>query len=152
MNQIACSSLMLACCAFFFSCSSANQVGQQEKIQSISISAFGGELGYHRSLLITSDSIFYELGSAIDTINNKAVKKRNSQYKLEDIMTTNQLAKFSKITNGQSRQPVDGTDTSITIKTDSTEFKVTNGFKDNLWRSVMGKMNAIIDKEFNETK
>ncbi|TCD12118.1 hypothetical protein EZ449_03620 [Pedobacter frigidisoli] len=121
-----------------------------EKIQYISITSWGGERGYHRSLQITSDSLFYEFGSAVDTVNNINIKKINSHYKLEDFIAVNELINFSKMQSGESRQPVDGTDTEITIKTDTTEFKVTNAGNNNLWHSVMEKMNAIIEKEFKK--
>lgn len=136
---------------FLFSCSAANQVQKTEKIQSVSISTYGGQMGYHQSLKLTADTLYYDIGSRLDTLGNKIIKKLNTQYKLEDIIATNQLDNFSKITSGKSRLPVDGSDTAITIKTDSAEFKVINGNGD-LVAVIVANLNAIIEKEFKKTK
>ena len=40
---------------------------------------------------------------------------------MEDIVNANQLINFAKIKNGESRQPVDGTDTEIEIKTNQNK-------------------------------
>ncbi|MCD0488877.1 hypothetical protein LPB86_11595 [Pedobacter sp. MC2016-14] len=131
-----------------FSCSGANQLHKSEKIKSISISTFGGERGYFQSLVITPDTLYYELGSSVDTANNKSIKKINSRYKFEDIISENQINGFSTITNGKSLLPVDGTDTEITIKTDSSDFKVRNAEHSRKWLTVQAKMNTILEKEF----
>jgi len=140
--------LFLGLSIFLFSCSGANQSHKVEKIKSISISTFGGERGYFQSLIITPDTLYYELGSSIDPANNKSIKKMNSQYKFEDLISANQLTSFSNITSGKSQLPVDGTDTEITVKTDSSEFKVRNAGNNGKWLAVQAKMNNIIEREF----
>ncbi len=83
-------SLFLGLATLIFSCSGANQSHKVEKIKSISISTFGGERGYFQSLVITPDTLYYELGSSVDSANNKSIKKVNNQYKLEDLIAANQ--------------------------------------------------------------
>ncbi|RZL39305.1 MAG: hypothetical protein EOP00_27870 [Pedobacter sp.] len=137
---------------FLLSCSQVNQTQPMEKLQYISITSWGGENGYHRSLQITADSLFYEFGSAVDTVNNVNIKKVNSRYKLEDFIAAKELTDFSKIQSGESRQPVDGTDTEIKIKTDKTEYKVINAGNNSKWRNIENKLSAIIETEFKEVK
>ena len=132
-----------------FSCSGANQPHKVEKIKSISISTFGGERGYFQSLVITPDTLYYELGSSVDTANNKSIKKINSQYKFEDIVSENQITSFAKITSGKSFLPVDGTDTEITVKTDGSDYKVRNAAHSRKWLSIQAKLQTILAKEFN---
>lgn len=134
------------------SCSGTTPAQKMENITSISMTAWGGELGYHRSLVITPDTLHYELGSSVDTTNNISSKKSNGQYKLDDIISANQLAKFAKIASGESRQPVDGTDTEIKIKTNLKEYSVINAGNNNLWRGILIRMDAIVDREFKEDK
>lgn len=140
---------LMLCCALLISCSTPNPTQKMDKIKSISISTFGGQLGYHRTVKITPDTLYYERGSHANPSHDKSVKKINAQYRLEEIISENQLMDFSKIISGKSRQPVDGTDTEVVIRTDSAETKVRNAQNDKLWHSVVVKINAIVDKEFN---
>lgn len=135
-------------CVFLISCSTSNPSHKMDKIKSISISTMGGQLGYYRTLRITPDTLYYEQGSHANPSHNKSIKKINTQYQLEEVIPANQLTNFSKIISGKSRQPVDGTDTIIVVSTDSTEMKITNAGNDELWQSVLVKINAIIEKEF----
>ncbi len=140
--------LFLGLATLIFSCSGVNQSHKVEEIKSISISTFGGERGYFQSLVITPDTMYYELGSSVDPANNKSIKKVNNKHKLEDLISANQLTSFSNITSGKSLLPVDGTDTEIMIKTDSSEFKVRNAENNGKWLAIQAKMNTIIEREF----
>jgi hypothetical protein len=45
------------------------------KIKSVSISTYGGEMGYSRSLKIAADSLFYNFRVAVDSTKTKNLKK-----------------------------------------------------------------------------
>lgn len=119
-----------------------------EIIKSISISTFGGEMGYYQSLKITTDSLYYNFNLEVDTTKRKSEKKINSHYKLEDIVNANQLINFAKIKNGESRQPVDGTDTEIEIKTNQKTYSIVNGEGNISWQTIEIAISKILNNEF----
>ncbi|WP_025146453.1 hypothetical protein [Pedobacter jeongneungensis] len=150
VNLVASLKYLLLCHAFIMSCTNANSSHTVDRIKSISISTNGGQLGYYRRLLIMPDTLYFEQGLRVDTSHRKSIKKINTQYQLEELISTNQLTGFSKIISGKSRQPFDGIDTEVVIRTYNTEIKVRNGGSDKLWLNVVSSINKIIEKEFKE--
>ncbi len=139
--------LMFIC---FVSCtqnSHENRI-KNEKIKYISISSYGGEMGYKRTFKITTDSLYFEYSLAVDNTKRRSERKRNSIYKLEDIISLNDLSSFSSIKDGESRQPVDGSDTKIVIDTKQGNYIVINAESSSIWEKIREKTNFIIDKEF----
>jgi preprotein translocase subunit YajC len=123
-------------------------IKNNEEIKSISISTFGGEMGYMQRLKITHDSLYYDYNLSVDSTKKRTENKLNANYKLENIISLKQLANFSKILNGKSRQPVDGTDTEIIIKTKQKTYTVINAESSDIWRTVETRLAQIINSEF----
>lgn len=123
-----------------FSCT---PTAQKNEIKSISASTFGGMLGYGRVVKITKDSIFNETSMAADSTKNSSSKKLNTQYKLQNLITEDQLNELSQVKNGRSNQPVDGTDTKLTIETDKEIFKITNAEDNATWKKIVDKMYSL---------
>ncbi|WP_300673320.1 hypothetical protein [Soonwooa sp.] len=122
---------------------SCTPTAQKTNIKSISVSTYGGDRGYSRSVKITKDSIFSDTSIAVDSTENSSSKKLNTQYKLQDLVSDAQLDELNIIKNGESRQPVDGTDTSLIIETDKKTLTITNGESSGLWRKIVDKINSF---------
>lgn len=135
-----------------FSCTHKTEeqriVKSENHVKSVSIATFGGEMGYSRSMKITGDSIYYDLNIAMDSTKRKHISKPNLSYALENIINPDQITRFSEVTDGKSLQPVDGTDTEITIETDKNKYAVINGWDAEIWQKTNRKMQTIITKEF----
>jgi hypothetical protein len=121
---------------------------EDEIIKSISISTYGGEMGYYQSLKLTADSLYYNFDLAVDSTKRRSEIKVNRHYKLEDIVNSNQLINFVKIKNGESRQRVDGTDTKIEIKTNKNTHAVINRESNNSWQNIEIVISKILNDEF----
>jgi hypothetical protein len=135
---------------FFLSCKPQDNksIKNNEQITSISISTYGGEMGYMQNLKITQDSLYYNFNLMVDPAKKRSGSKLNSSYKLENLISKKQLASFSKTNNGKSRQPVDGTDTKIVIETKQKTLTVINAEGNVIWSNIETKLNEIINKEF----
>lgn len=135
-----------------FSCTHKTEVQKivksENHVKSVSIATYGGEMGYSRSMKITGDSIYYDLNIAMDSTKRKHISKSNLSYKLQNIINPDQIIRFSEVTNGKSLQPIDGTDTEITIETDKNKYSVINGWDAEIWQKTNRKMQTIITKEF----
>ena len=105
-------------------------------------------MGYRQSVKITTDSLYFDFGLAVDSTKRRNEKKSNDSYQLEDFLSPAELNEFSKIKGGESRQPVDGTDTEITIETEKKSYSVINAEVDNVWSRVLIKMDSISNIEF----
>lgn len=121
---------------------------KENPTKSISIKNFGGHLGSSTSLKITKDSLYYSFNLEVGSVESKHIVKPNTSYKLEDIINPDQIINFSKLTDGKSRQPVDGIDTEITIETDKNKSSVMNAWDNEIWQKTNHKMQDIIYKEF----
>lgn len=122
---------------------SCTSTAQKTNIKSISVSTYGGDRGYSRTVKITKDSIFGETSVAVDSTENSSSKKLNTQYKLQDFVSDAQLNELSKVKSGRSNQPVDGTDTSLIIESDKKTFTITNGESSGLWSKIVDKINSL---------
>ena len=105
-------------------------------------------MGYSQSLKITADSLYFDFNLAVDSTKRRNETKINNYYKLEDIISATQLIDFSKTIDGQSMQPVDGTDTKIVIETEQNKYSVINGENNIIWQKTEIKISGIINKEF----
>ena len=144
-------SIFILCTVFaFLSCKPQDKksIKNNEEIKSISISTFGGEMGYMQSLKITHDSLYYDYNLSVDSTKKRTENKLNTNYKLENIINLKQLANFSKIINGKSRLPVDGTDTKIVIETKHKTYTVINAEGSDIWQTLETRLGQIINSEF----
>ncbi|AQX03811.1 hypothetical protein BAX97_11625 [Elizabethkingia meningoseptica] len=116
----------------FFSCKKT-QVSQvihndsSEKIESISLTTEGGELGYFRNITITKDSVLFVQRQIAPSQVDNTKKTTISAQEWNTLVSDLDIQKFSKIKNGQSYQPVDGTDDIWEIKTSLNHYHIVNG-------------------------
>ncbi|MCD9854906.1 hypothetical protein LUD75_09330 [Epilithonimonas sp. JDS] len=123
-------------------------MNNQNPVKSVSIATFGGQMGYSISMKITKDSLYYDFNIAMDSTKRKHIEKPNIVYKLEDLINPDNIVRFSRVKDGESRQPVDGTDMEITIETDKDKYTVINAWDDEVWQKTNKKMQDIMYKEF----
>jgi hypothetical protein len=143
--------ILLILSVFAFSCFKKDEKKKNEhKIKSILISTYGGEMGYSQSLKVTSDSLYFDLSLAIDSVKKRNETKLNKFYPLENFIDSNELLSFYKISSGKSRLPIDGTDTAIIIETEKNKYSVINAENNSDWRRIQMKMADVIHKEFEE--
>lgn len=150
MKKLFSISILLILIVFSFSCFQKNKESNtnNNKIKSISILTYGGEMGYSQSLKLTKDSLHFSFNIAVDSTRKRNEKKLNKLYKLDDIVSLAEAMSFSKIVDGKSRLPVDGTDTKIIIETGEKEYSIINGDNNEIWRRIEVEMASIINKEF----
>ena len=122
---------------------SCTPTAQKTNIKSISVSTYGGDRGYSRTLKITKDSIFDSTTDIADSTKNTSTRILNTQYKLQDLITEEQLNELSKVKNGQSNQLIDATDTTLTIETNKETFKITNADDNPTWKKIVDNIYDI---------
>ena len=66
----------------------------KEKIISIFISTYGGDMGYLQSLKITADSLYFNFSLSVDSTKKKNQTKVNGHYKLDDLIEKSLLVNF----------------------------------------------------------
>ena len=137
----------------FISCSSSPQkshtTAEKQGAEAVTLLTYGGQMGYFQSLKVTDDSLFFTLTVGTDSTKNRRQIIRNDSYKINDIITSSDVEKFSRLRSGKSYLPVDGTDTDIIIEKKQQKFKVTNG-TDSIWYKAQEKLEKIIDDKFGE--
>lgn len=108
----------------------ARKAIQKEEIKSIEWSTFGGQMGYVEKLVITKDSIHHKYFTAMK--NNETIEHhfKNSPESWQNLSSAVNLNDFRKIKNGNSNQPVDGTDEQITIRSKNSQDSIINGDSD----------------------
>ncbi len=121
---------------------------EENDLKSITISTYGGAMGYNESFTMRTDSLLYNLHIQMDSTKNRRGNVRNVGYSLDDIVTKNQVEEFSKIKGSESRQPVDGTDNSITVETATKKYTIVNGEKNVLWSKINSRIVKVKEKEF----
>lgn len=131
--------LFLSLFVLIISCTST---AQNIEIKSISVSTYGGDMGYVDSIKVTKDSIFSATNVATDSLRNTSSKIINSKIKISDLMNDYDFQKVISLKNGKSNLPVDGTDTALKIETADKVYKIVNA--DNLiWKSIVNRMYSI---------
>ena len=119
------------------------QNNQYEKILSVEIAMIDGSvLSQNSKIILTKDSI-HSYSGRYGKINKEHYTAMPAEL-WNDISTQCNLEEFTKIPNGESTQPFDGTDTKITIETNRRKIAVTNG-KGEEW----DKMNKLLNGEIN---
>ncbi len=142
---------IIAALVFFTSCSEKIEhkfTPEENDLISITISTYGGAMGYNESFTMRTDSLLYNLHIQMDSTKNRRGNVRNVGYSLDDIVTQNQVEEFSKIKGSESRQPVDGTDNSITVETATKKYNIVNGEKNVLWSKIYKRIVNVKKKEF----
>ena len=121
---------------------SCTLTAQNMEIKSISVSTYGGDMGYVDSIKVTKDSIFTATNVGTDSLRNRSSKILNSKIKISDLMNYSDFQKVISLKDGKSNMPVDGTDTALKIETADKVYTIVNA--DNLiWKSIVNKMYSI---------
>ena len=142
---------IIAALVFFTCCSEKIDhkfTPKENDLKSITVSTYGGAMGYNESFTMRTDSLLYNLHIQMDSTKNRRGNVRNVGYKLDGILKQNQVEEFSKIKGSESRQPVDGTDNSITVETATKRYTIVNGEKNVLWSSIYRRIVKVKAKEF----
>ncbi|OPC56656.1 hypothetical protein DSC47_14765 [Elizabethkingia miricola] len=118
----------------FFSCkekkTSKDTAISSEKIESINITTEGGGLGYFRNIRVNKDSISsIQRQFGTDSLN-KSRKRAITPTEWNRLISEINLSSVSKIKNGPSYQPFDGTDDIWEIKTSTHTYRIINGKQD----------------------
>ncbi|WP_313215958.1 hypothetical protein [Soonwooa sp.] len=131
--------LFLSLFILIMSCSST---AQNMEIKSISVSTYGGEMGYVDSIKVTKDSIFTATNVATDSLRNRSSKILNSKIKISDLMNDSDFQKVISLKDGKSNMPVDGTDTALKIETAEKVYTIINA-DNSIWKRIVKDMYSI---------
>ena len=98
---------------------------EEDVINKIEMSTYGGRPGADERLIITKDSVsyFYKENLSGKIISKKTNNKKNDW---NEIVNCFNLKDFAKLKSGKSRQPIDGADTRLTITTQGKTYSVIN--------------------------
>jgi hypothetical protein len=118
-------------------------------IQTIIYKSYGGEMGYGMALYITKDSLqyFYSLAAS----NKRAHANIGNTKAFWDSLTVNfDVANFKQIKDGNSNQPVDGTDNEINIITNDLDtITVINPYQDSMHYQAIAAFEQLLLKKVN---
>jgi hypothetical protein len=103
-----------------------------EAIQALHFSSAGGDMGYSLSFQISSDSTIYRLNNDMDSSKRKLVNEKTDAAFWASLTTDLNLDSLAKIKNGEMRQPYDGVDAWMHIKTNKREIEFMNPEADTL--------------------
>ncbi|MGL6038584.1 MAG: hypothetical protein ACRC0E_06825 [Soonwooa sp.] len=131
--------LFLSLFILIMSCSST---AQNMEIKSISVSTYGGDMGYVDSIKVTKDSIFTATNVATDSLRNRSSKILNSKIKISDLMNDSDFQKVISLKDGKSNMPVDGTDTALKIETADKVYTIINA-DNSIWKRIVKNMYSI---------
>lgn len=100
-------------------------------ITSISFSTVGGMLGYSRLIDVNRDSVHVFIGLAADQ-KSRDSSFVNTKENWGKIIQLANLEHLSEVKNGQSNQPVDGTDDILHVAMAKDTITIVNGYTDSL--------------------
>lgn len=125
---------------------------QNNDIILIEWSRFGGQLGYHEGLTITEDSVIHTYFTAASGNQIKESKYANSTDEWQELTKSIDLQNFRKIKHGVSKQPVDGTDDKIYIRSINSKDSILNGDQDAINYKNISTFIELLDKIRMEKK
>ena len=102
-------------------------------IQKIEVVTQGGQLGYYASCTITKDSVIHHSQMAVDTTQNTYTARTTNTAEWQLLEQSINLEEFKAAQNGESRMPVDGTDTEVAITTNNETISKTNAAGSATW-------------------
>ncbi len=105
-------------------------------IQLIEVVTQGGQLGYHTTCKITKDSVTHKLLVGTDTTKNTSFARATNEGEWQALLQNIDLKEFDAAQNGESRQPVDGTDTEISITSNGERISKTNAHNSAAWTRI----------------
>lgn len=127
-----------------FSCNTAtppaktvvNEVPAVPAIQRIEVSRQGGQLGYHSTCKITPDSVTHQLLVGTDSTKNTYFARATNEGEWQMLIQNIDLKEFRAAQNGESRMPVDGTDTEVSIISNGETISKTNAQSNAAWSRI----------------
>ncbi len=119
---------------------------QGEKLMELKYAVAGGEMGYSMSFWVRQDSTIYSLKNDMNAKGTKIVSEKTDNTFWQNLITGIDLDKVAEIKNGESRQPYDGMDTWLNIKTNIRTIAFVNGDSDTLHYP---GVKFLMDKIFN---
>ena len=105
-------------------------------IQKIEVVTVGGDRGYSATCTFTKDSVFHRLRIFTDSTANMSIAQPAGEGEWKMLLQNIDLAEFRNAQNGESAQPVDGTDTEITITTADETVSKSNAGGSATWNSI----------------
>lgn len=125
----------------------STQNEQKEKITAIEINSAGGQLGYVSHFVITKDSVLFQTDMTTSKNKKTESKKGIENNASEKFFTELDLKDFKSAVEGESRQPVDGVDQTITIKTDGQVLSKMNAYENKTWNKILELQSKYVDQE-----
>ncbi len=143
---------LLAAFIFLASCSQKNTVSiaNEEKIISVSMTTYGGMMGYSGNIEVTKDSLHFSEIISTQPDKNVKIDEINLKYEPASLLDTITLDELSTVQNGESNLAFDGTDTKIVIITNQRKLEIVNGGKSPQWTLLESKLKNIIYKDFKK--
>ena len=105
-------------------------------IQRIEVSRQGGQLGYHSTCKITPDSVTHQLLVGTDSTKNTYFARATNEGEWQMLLQNMDLKEFRAAQNGESRMPVDGTDTEVSIISNGETISKTNAQSNAAWSRI----------------
>ena len=102
-------------------------------IQLIEVDRQGGQLGYHSTCKITKDSVTHQLLVGTDSTRNTYFARATGEGEWQMLLQNMDLKEFRDAQNGESRMPVDGTDTEVSITSNGQTVSKTNAQSNAAW-------------------
>ncbi len=105
-------------------------------VQLIEVITQGGQLGYHSTCKITKDSVTHQLLVGTDSTRNTYFARATGEGEWQMLLQNMDLKEFQAAQNGESRMPVDGTDTEVSITRDGERISKTNANNSAAWTRI----------------
>ena len=119
---------------------------QKETIQSIEINSAGGQLGYVSTFRMTRDSIIFNSDMTAAPNKKTAFRKPLKKGEAEKIFEDLDLKDFNRAVEGQSKQPFDGIDEDIIVKTAEQDYSKRNAYDNKTWMKILKLRSKYVDQ------
>ena len=119
---------------------------QKETILSIEINSAGGELGYVSTFKMTRDSIIFNSDMTAAPNKKTELRKPLKKGEAEKIFEDLDVKDFNHAVEGQSKQPFDGIDEDIIVKTAEQDYSKCNAYDNKTWMKILKLRSKYIDQ------
>jgi hypothetical protein len=114
----------------------SNPVAATPVVERIEVVRQGGHLGYHATCRITPDSVVHQLLVGTDSTKNTYFARATGEGEWKMLLQNMDLKAFGAAQNGESRMPVDGTDTEVSITSNGETISRTNAQSNDVWSRI----------------
>ena len=119
---------------------------QKETILSIEINSAGGELGYVSTFRMTRDSIIFNSDMTAAPNKKTELRKPLKKGEAENFFSDLDLKDFNRAVEGQSKQPFDGIDEDIIVKTAEQDYSKRNAYDNKTWMKILKLRSKYVDQ------